>query len=222
MDFIIVPCRDEPNINKFLSQVFSIMDKHVGVGRYYVIVATGDKETLHNLKLRTGMLVFKTFGDSLERSILNGISMTYDYEHDDCRILVMDSDSSHPVSMIPEMLNKLSLADMVVGTRFHEKNRNMWRRIVTKGFSIIAMNAGSELTDPMSGFFAFNRSILDGMKFKPIKWKVCLEIELYHRINKKPPKIIEVPIDFYDRDIGKTKSNYKVAFALAKDLMMYR
>jgi hypothetical protein len=183
----------------------------------------GDKEKLDNINPRDDLLIFKSFGDSLERSIINGFSLARFYSPlIRNNFVVIDADGSHPISMISMMFDKLEFANLVVGSRWRNDLRNPWRNIVTKGFSFLAhFFAGSSLQDPMSGFFGVKSDTVYNMRFKLIKWKTCLEIELFHKYDENFI-IDEVPIEFSDRKEGGAKSNYKVAFALAKDLIFYR
>ena len=53
---------------------------------------------------------------------------------------------------------------------------------------------GVKPNDPMSGFFAFKKNILDGLKFDALGYKMLLEI----LVKTKGVKIEEVPYTFTD------------------------
>jgi dolichol-phosphate mannosyltransferase len=118
--------------------------------------------------------------------------------------------------MIPKFWEALSEHDLVVGTRFAEGSvfeSSFYRRFISWGCIILAKGAGTKLSDPMSGFFGIQKDILKKVKFKPITWKTCLEIEL-----KAKPSIMEIPITFVERTVGKSKTTTKVGLKIIKEL----
>jgi len=68
---IVLPVRDEPNLAMFLRELHEMMSEVPG--QYEIIVAMGDRETLHpDIPSLPCQRIIKTYGDSLERSILAG------------------------------------------------------------------------------------------------------------------------------------------------------
>ncbi len=203
---IVVPARDEPQLPEFLAKIHDAM---TGVPQNYeLLVVQGDGEpgTRYVPRLPNERGVW-TYGDSLERSILNGFSHSRGE-----RILVMDADGSHPPAMIGELFRALDEAEMVVGSRFAdgaEFKGSAYRSLVTWGFRVMARQAGSRLHDPMSGFFAIRREVLEGCRFKPLRWKTALEIEL-----RAHPTVKEIPIRFMERGAGRSKAGAGVGLAL--------
>ena len=175
---------------------------------YEVLIMQGDRETGFYLypnmyRQRT----IWTYGDSLERSILNGFS----HAKGD-RIVVMDADGSHPPEMVPEMWRLLGEYELVIGSRFMEGavfEGSPMRRFMTFITKVSAWEAGSKLKDPMSGFFAIRRDVLKQCKFRPLTWKTALEIEL-----RAKPSVKEIPIKFVERTAGKSKTNLKVGLKI--------
>lgn len=206
-----MPVRNEPNLEPFLTRLHEVMET---TKFYEVLVVQGDHETLHApIPELPHQYVYHTYGDSLERSILNGFS----HARGD-RIVVMDADGSHPPESVLELIRALEKTDMAVGTRFAEGSTftgSPLRRVVTWGIGSMAKLAGSHLSDPMSGFFAVTREVLERATFKPIPWKTALEFELSTR-----PTVTEVPIRFEERTVGKSKTSIRlgvvVGFALLR------
>jgi len=132
------------------------------------------------------------------------------------KALVMDAVGSHPVDKIPDMIACLDSFDMVVGSRFVDGSffsQTGFRKLVSQFFIAVAHSAGSTLKDPMSGFFGFNKSLLKGLRFKPMKWKTCLELEL-----RAKPRVAEIPIHFKKRQAGVSKTSFKIGLSLLRDL----
>ena len=208
---VVIPMRDEPDPESILGEVHEALE---GINdRYEVIVVRGDKEKLNNaLPLFPNQREIKTYADTLERSILTGFSVAQGE-----RIAAMDADGSHPPEMLPMMWRLLDDYEMVVGSRFvdgSEFRGSPHRRLVTWLCKNMAHEAGSKLMDPMSGFFAFRREVLGRCRFRPLTWKPCLEVEL-----RAHPRIKEIPIEFEERRVGKSKTKVSVGLRIMAQLM---
>jgi dolichol-phosphate mannosyltransferase len=196
---IILPVRNEPSLTPFFLRLHEAL---ADVSEdYEILVVKGDRETLNApILAMPRSRVIMTYGDSLERSILNGFSQSRGD-----KVLVMDADGSHPPEMIPEMFRLLDEYELVVGSRFVKDskfNSGIYRRMVTGLCGFLAWEAGSRLRDPMSGFFAVRREVLKRCKFRPLAWKTALEIEL-----RAKPLVKEIPIRFDERSAGKSKAS---------------
>lgn len=124
---------------------------------------------------------------------------------------VMDGDLSHPPEALPGMfkLIKAGKALMVVGSR-HIKgggtSKWIWYR---KFFSWGARQLGRLLTpvnDLTSGFFMFDKKIMDGVEIKPIGCKVGLELMVK---GAHHGKLVEYPIVFAERSAGESKMGWR-------------
>ncbi len=121
-------------------------------------------------------------------------------------LVVMDADLSHPPEKIPEMVRQIAegKAEMVVGSR-HVKGGSIekwpfYRRLVSKGATLLARPL-TKVRDPMSGFFAIRRSVIEGVGLDPIGYKIGLEI----LVKGNYSNVVEVPILFADRKAGQSK-----------------
>jgi len=109
---------------------------------------------------------------------------------------------------------------MVIGSRKLEDSvyeEGLFRKAVSRVFTFYAHLLGSRMTDPMTGFFAFNKRILKGVQFKPFKWKVALELEM-----KTKCRIKELPIKFNGHrgdGNGESKAGWRTAFKIALDML---
>ena len=121
-------------------------------------------------------------------------------------LVVMDADLSHPPEKVPELAKKIvsGEAEMAVGSRYVEggrvENWPIYRRLVSKGATLLARWL-TKVKDPMSGFFAVKRSVIDGVELDPVGYKIGLEI----LVKGKYDKVVEVPITFADRKAGSSK-----------------
>ena len=130
-------------------------------------------------------------------------------------LVVMDGDFSHPPQVIPSIIEGLqdSNCDIVIASRYIKGGSIIgWpfkRRLMSKGATKIAQyGLGIEVRDPVSGFFAFRRDIIHGIKFDAIGYKMLLEI----LVKTKGARIKEVPYTFTNRRMGTSKLDAGVMF----------
>lgn len=121
-------------------------------------------------------------------------------------LVVMDADLSHPPEKIPEMVAKVLAgeAEVVFGSRYVEggsvESWPFYRKIISKGATLLARGL-TKVKDPMSGFFALKRSVVEGVELNPVGYKIGLEVLVKGRYEK----VAEVPIHFANRKAGKSK-----------------
>jgi dolichol-phosphate mannosyltransferase len=127
-------------------------------------------------------------------------------------IVVMDSDLSHPPSLLPKMLDALKhpKCDIVIASRYvHGGSIDGWtlrRKLISKTATLIAKRGlGINAKDPMSGFFAFKKQIIEGLKFDAIGYKMLLEI----LVKAKNISVLEIPYTFTNRKFGSSKLDSK-------------
>jgi dolichol-phosphate mannosyltransferase len=129
-------------------------------------------------------------------------------------ICVMDADLSHPPEAIPEMYKIIENdeAQLVIGSRRVSGGGTsewIWYR---KFIHWVARGLGSFLTpikDITSGFFMFDRKIIEGVKIRPASWKIGLEI----MVKGKYDRALEYPYVFIEREAGKSKLGAKEVLA---------
>jgi len=141
-------------------------------------------------------------------------------------VVIMDSDFSHPPKIIPQLVEEIttSKCDIVIASRFVPGGAiNGWstkRKLISKTAKGIAKaGLGVNESDPMSGFFAFKRKILDGIKFDAIGYKMLLEI----LVKTKGAKVKEIPYTFTNRTRGSSKLDSSTMLEYVKSVWrLYR
>jgi dolichol-phosphate mannosyltransferase len=120
---------------------------------------------------------------------------------------VMDADLSHPPEKIPELVQPIrdEKAEFVIGSRFvaggSAAHFNWYRRLNAWVSKMIA-RPFTTVSDPMTGFFAFDRNILDrGGQLSPLGFKIGLELI----VKCSPKTIMEIPFEFQERLHGESK-----------------
>lgn len=136
--------------------------------------------------------------------------------------VVLDADLSHPISAIPPMVERLRLGyAMIIGSRYTPEGSTLgWplrRKIISKGATLLArVFLRTDIKDPLSGFFAIKKEVVEGVKLNPLGFKIVLEI--LSKGNHKQ-KIGEYPILFKDREKGESKLTLKVCLEYVKQLI---
>ena len=164
------------------------------------------KEKLYSIKI-----INRRIKNGLIPAILEGVKASKgDY------VLIMDADFSHPPEMIPKIIEKsLGNSNSIVIASRYTKNGSIvgWpfkRRLISKAAAVIAkfgLNVNN-VTDPMSGFFAVPRPIIENLKIDTKGYKILLEI----LVKSKDIQIFEIPYTFMDRKSGKSKMGSSVIF----------
>lgn len=128
-------------------------------------------------------------------------------------LVVMDADLQHPPEKIPELVEAIENgADIAVASRYIPggavKNWYWYRKLISKGAIMIgrlALPRIRNVKDPVSGFFALKREVVEGTELNPIGFKILMEILIKGRYSK----VVEVPFTFGLRKAGESKLSGK-------------
>lgn len=129
------------------------------------------------------------------------------------KVLVMDADLQHPPEVIPSLVKAAEDgADVVVASRYVEgggcQEWGLFRKLVSRVSTIIAhifLPPTRPVKDPMSGFFMFDRKVVENARLQPRGYKILLEILMEGEFQNA----VEVPFTFVTRDEGESKLNTK-------------
>lgn len=122
---------------------------------------------------------------------------------------VIDADLQHPPEKLPALIDAFDPdVDVVIGSRYAAggaiEDWPLARRVVSRGASRIAklaLPATRAVSDPLSGFFAVRREVLDGVSLSPVGYKILLEVLAKCEYDR----VVEVPYVFRERDRGESK-----------------
>src|SRR5215208_1148763 len=154
-------------------------------------------------------VIHRKYKTGLISAILEGIESSKGEN-----ILIMDADFSHPPETIPLLIEELRQDPncIVIGSRYINRGSIVgWpfkRRLISRGAAKIARHGLKvrNVTDPMSGFFAFPRHVIKNIQFDTKGFKILLEI----LVKSRDIKVKEVPYTFHDRKSGQSKMNFNV------------
>ena len=217
---IIIPTYNESeNIIQVLKSIGEYIPKDIATEAIVVDDNSPDgtgklvEDYINDTQNKTGYtidVIHRKTKSGLSSAILDGIQHSSGET-----VVVMDSDFSHPPKIIPQLIEeiKTSKYDIVIASRYTEGGEvNGWstkRKLISKTAKGIAKaGLGVNESDPMSGFFAFNRNILEGIKFDAIGYKMLLEI----LVKTKNAKVKEIPYTFTNRTRGSSKLDSTIMF----------
>ncbi len=127
------------------------------------------------------------------------------------RLLQMDADLSHDPGAVPALLRALSRADLAVGSRYVRgggtRNWGRARRLLSRGGSLYArLLLSLPVSDATGGFKAWRRETLLELGLERVRSTgYCFQVETTYRAHRRGARIVEVPIVFTDRRVGRSK-----------------
>jgi dolichol-phosphate mannosyltransferase len=216
---IIVPTYNEAENLPLLCQKIS----EAMIGRKYEILIMDDRSldgtdrVCESLSVRYPLSFFQSNDRprDLSLSVMEGISeAAYDF------VVVMDADLSHPAEMLPILSDALSaqISNFILGSRYvkegsFDRDWSIWRFLNSYLATLLAKPL-VKCSDPMSGFFIFDKTNLDLSALRPIGYKIGLEIMMRGRFDQ----VVELPIQFRDREKGESKMNLSQQFKYLRHL----
>ncbi|EID56249.1 polyprenol monophosphomannose synthase [Saccharomonospora xinjiangensis] len=126
-------------------------------------------------------------------------------------VVEMDADGSHAPEDLPRVLDALTDADLVIGSRYvpggalvnWPPHRQLLSRVANL-YSRIAL--GVPVADITAGFRAYRRRVLERLPLGRIASQgYCFQIDLTWRTAQEGFRILEVPITFTEREVGQSK-----------------
>jgi len=205
---VIIPTfNEEENISAIIGSVNSILEGAGINGEILVVDDSSSDKTISIVnKIAEGnpsvRLVVRTEDHGLSQSVVEGFSNAKSDVFQ-----VIDADFSHPPELIPQFYESISKEgfDVVVGSRYlPEGDIQNWplkRRVISLGATFLGRLLFPEITDPVSGFFAIRRNVVEDTSLKPRGYKVLMEV--LGRGTWQKAK--EVPFTFKDREEGESK-----------------
>jgi dolichol-phosphate mannosyltransferase len=135
---------------------------------------------------------------------------------------MMDSDFSHDPKKLPEMINALENADVVLGSRYVpggsvDKDWPLWRKGLSAWANFYVRTIlNIPVKDATTGYRLWRVEALKGMPIERIVSSgYVFLVEMVFLAYKLGYRISEVPIYFADRKWGKTKMNFQVQIEAA-------
>ena len=132
-------------------------------------------------------------------------------------VFEMDADFSHDPAHLPQFLEAVENADVVIGSRYRNGrvtvvNWPVGRLLLSFAANVYArVITGLQLFDSTAGFKCFRRRVLETVDLDAVRSSgYAFQIEMNFRAWKKGFRIVEIPIVFVDRTEGESKMSKKI------------
>ena len=132
-------------------------------------------------------------------------------------VFEMDADFSHNPERLPEFLESIKEADLVLGSRYQDGHVNVVNWPMSRLFLSYAANVyarfvtGLPIFDTTGGFKCFRRNVLESIDLNSVKSNgYAFQIEMSYRAWKRGFRLFEIPIIFVDRTEGVSKMSKKI------------
>jgi dolichol-phosphate mannosyltransferase len=154
--------------------------------------------------------------------------LQYGLDHGYKVLITMDADHSHNPVYLPAILSALEENDVVVGSRYIRDGGTInWRirRILLSWLAnrfarFVLRLKGGDLT---SGYRAYRREILEKIGLDHVRSNgYSYLVEMIFRVQQLNARVVEVPIIFFDRTMGKSKISRKEIYRGAFTLLRLR
>ena len=123
----------------------------------------------------------------------------------------IDADGSHQPEQLPSLLSAAGHADVVIGSRWVPggavRNWPMHRKALSLGGNLFVRVAlGIPIRDATAGFRVYRLDALDSMHLHDVASQgYCFQVDLTLRAHDAGLRIVEVPIEFIEREHGNSK-----------------
>ncbi len=150
-------------------------------------------------------------GSAYRAGFKEGLARGYDV------LVEMDSDLSHDPSALPSLLQGIEEgADLVIGSRYVPGGTiprwSFLRRALSKwGNRYAAAALRLDVRDATSGFRAYRADALASVDIDRVRADgYGFQIEMAYRIAQTGGRVVEVPIEFIDREQGTSKMSTRI------------
>ncbi len=150
-------------------------------------------------------------GSAYRAGFAEGIRRGYDI------LVEMDSDLSHDPAALPTLLRAVEGgADLAIGSRYIPGGSiphwSFRRRALSRwGNRYAGMALGLPVADATSGYRAYLSETVAGIDLPTVRADgYGFQIEMAYRVARTGGRIVEVPIEFVDRERGESKMSSKI------------
>ncbi|HLP23582.1 MAG TPA: polyprenol monophosphomannose synthase [Microbacteriaceae bacterium] len=170
---------------------------------------------------RTGKL---GLGTAYLAGFAEGIARGYEF------LIELDADGSHPPQKLPEMLG-VAAADpsigLVIGSRWTAGGSVVdWpkrREFLSRGANAYAgFMLGIDVKDATAGFRVYRSSLIASLDLNGVDSKgYCFQIDMTLRTVDAGVRIVEVPIEFRDRELGQSKMSGDIIIEAMRNVTVW-
>ncbi len=139
----------------------------------------------------------------------------------------MDADGSHQPEQLHRLLEALESADLVIGSRYVPGgsivNWSRSRELLSRGGNLyVRLLLGMGVKDATAGFRVFRRATLEKIDLANVTSSgYVFQTDMAYRTMMAGLKVVEVPIEFVERERGDSKMSKQVASESLKKITVW-
>lgn len=189
---VVLPCINE------LPSLKTLVPKLLGYNCEVIVCDNGSTDGSVEYVRSLSKVVLSTGKGSVVDAILRGISRA------SCeKVVIVDSDGSHPVDLVWRLAGGLNYYDITVGSRYIEDGRNLdtsKNRLISRAFNLLTLGLTTKIRDRASGAWGVKKSLVQTTPIRDTT-KPMLETLVRSRVSK----VVEIPYTFEPRKFGSSK-----------------
>jgi len=150
-------------------------------------------------------------GSAYRAGFRKGLADGYDI------MIEMDADLSHDPEVLPTLIDRVAHgADLAIGSRYIRGGSIpdwKWaRRTISRtGCMYARLMLGLPVSDATAGFRAYHRRLLSQLDLDRVRADgYGFQVEMTYLSQKAGARIVEVPIEFRDRTLGRSKMSSRI------------
>ncbi len=142
-------------------------------------------------------------------------------------IVELDADGSHQPEQLPQLLAKLPEADLVLGSRWVRggavRNWPLHRKLLSLGGNTYArMMLRVPVRDITGGYRVFRVSTLQAIGYQKVSTTgYVFQVDMAYRVLKAGLKVVEVPIEFVERELGASKMSQRIVMEAMQQVTIW-
>lgn len=156
------------------------------------------------------------YGSAMQEGFLVGLAEGFD------TLVTLDADLSHDPAAVPELIRVAEAnGGVAIGSRYLDGGRvpdwELWRRILSRAANLYVRTLlGLPARDCTSGFRAYHRDALLAADVGSIHSRgYAFLVELLFRVARRGVPVVEAPIVYRDRCVGRSKMSSGVVLESA-------
>ena len=218
---VVVPTFNEAqNVERLIDAVLAqgpsyevlIVDDASPDGTGALVKAKAEREPRVHLLSRAGKLGLGTaYVDGFREAVSLGAEL----------IVQMDCDFSHDPAALPELAEAAAKADVVIGSRYVAGGKTSgwpwYRRLVSEGMSLACRALlGVPVHDVTGGFKCWRRQVVEALPLEEVRSRgFAFQIEMTYLCWREGYSIAEVPVNFVNRQHGRSKMSLAIGWEMA-------
>src|SRR3989344_5092462 len=208
---VLIPCfNEEKGIGKVLENVPKEKMQNMGFETEIIVIDNNSQDRTSEIAKSYDAKVIFEYKQGKGNAIKKGL---LSIKEDTSYVVMLDGDDTYKSSEIPRLIEPLDsgFCDCVVGSRLGGKTKDgslkLGNRIANWFYTFLVRQFyRANITDVLSGFFAWKRKALDHLKLYLDSDGFALEMEMITKMVKLGYQIYSVPIT-YDTRQGESKLN---------------